>query len=58
MSYESVLGRGYSITRIRKGREIVRSLDQLRDRQKLVTEVAGGAFESEVINLNQLELFE
>jgi exodeoxyribonuclease VII large subunit len=58
MSYESVLGRGYSITRIAKGRKIVRSLEQIRDRQKIVTEVAGGAFESEVINLNQLELFE
>lgn len=58
MSYKSVLGRGFSITRTRKGREVVRSTGELRDRQRLVTELADGEFESEVVNLNQLELFD
>lgn len=58
MSYKSVLGRGFSITRIKKGSRVVRSLSQLNDRQRLVTEVADGEFESEVVNLNQRELFE
>ena len=58
MSYKSVLGRGFSITRIKKGHTVVRSLKQLKDRQRVVTETADGEFESEVVNLNQLELFD
>jgi exodeoxyribonuclease VII large subunit len=58
MGYESVLARGFSITRIKKGREVVRSLNQLRDRRRLVSRIADGEFESEVVNLNQLELFD
>jgi hypothetical protein len=37
---------------------VVRSVRDLEDRQRLVTELADGAFDSEVINLEQLELFE
>jgi len=58
LSYRSVLQRGYSITRMKKGRVVVRSPEQLRDDDLLVTESAGGAFESRVVNLDQLELFE
>ncbi len=58
MGYRSVLSRGFSITRTRKGRRVVRSLEQLRDRQRVATEIADGEFESEVINLSQLELFD
>jgi exodeoxyribonuclease VII large subunit len=58
MSYKSVLGRGFSITRIKKGRQVIRSTRTLKDRQRLVTELADGEFESEVVNLTQLELFE
>ncbi len=58
MSYKSVLGRGFSLTRTKRGRTLVRSLRQLADRQRIVTEVADGEIESEVVNLNQLELFE
>lgn len=58
MGYQSVLGRGFSITRAKKGRKIVRSLNQLNDGQRVVTQVMDGEFESEVVNLKQLELFE
>ena len=58
MGYKSVLGRGFSITRAKKGRSVVRSPGQLKDRQRVITELADGEFESEVVNLNQLELFE
>jgi exodeoxyribonuclease VII large subunit len=58
MSYRSVLGRGFSITRAKKGRAVVRSTRELTDGQRLVTEVADGQFESQVVNLRQQELFE
>ena len=58
MSYRSVLARGFCITRIKKGRKVVRSVSQLRDLQRLVSRIADGEFELEVVNLNQLELFE
>ncbi len=58
MGHQSVLDRGFSITRIKRGRKVVRSADQLKDRQRLVTQVSDGEFESEVVNLSQLELFE
>ena len=58
LSYKRVLNRGYSITRLKKGRRLVRRTGQLRDRTRVVTEVAEGEFESEVVNLHQLELFE
>jgi exodeoxyribonuclease VII large subunit len=58
LSYHSVLQRGYSITRIKKGRVVVRAPEQLADGDLLVTESSGGAFESRVVNLDQLELFE
>ncbi len=56
-SHESVLARGYCVTRSRKGRKVVRSIKQVRDRDRLITQVADGEFESEVVNLRQLELF-
>ncbi len=58
MSYRSVLGRGFSITRTKKGRQLVRSIEQLEDGQSVVTETVDGAFESRVVNLKQLELFD
>ncbi len=58
LSYKSVLGRGFSITRTKKGRLVVRSPKQLEDHMHLVTEVADGEFESRVVNLKQLELFD
>ena len=58
MSYRSTLGRGFSITRTKKDRQVVRSMKQLKDRRRIITELADGEFESEVANLSQLELFE
>jgi len=58
LSYKNVLGRGFSITRTKRGGDVVRSVKQLRDRQRLVTELADSRFESEVFNLRQLELFD
>ncbi|MCH9003587.1 MAG: hypothetical protein IIC02_13535, partial [Planctomycetes bacterium] len=58
MSYRSVLGRGFSITRSKKGRRVVRSVRDLDDRQRIVTELADGEFEADVVNLKQLELFD
>ena len=58
MGYESVLRRGFSITRTKKGRCVVRSTAELKDRVRVVTQLADGEFEAEVVNLNQLELFE
>ena len=58
MGYKSVLGRGFSITRLKKGRTLIRSRGQLRDGQRIVTQVADGEFESQVVDRSQLELFE
>ncbi len=58
VSYESVLQRGFSVTRMKKGRKLVRSIDAVRDGQRLIIRIADGEFESQVINQNQMELFE
>jgi exonuclease VII large subunit len=58
MSYRSTLGRGFSITRIKKGGIVVRQASQVRDGTRVVTEVADGEFESRVVDQDQLELFE
>ena len=58
MGYKSVLNRGFSITRTKRGRQVVRSPKQLQDRQRVLTELAEGELESEVVNLTQLELFD
>lgn len=58
VSHQNVLARGFSITRLKKGRKIVRSVADLTDRQRLVTQVTDGEFESETVNVNQRELFE
>lgn len=58
LSYRSVLERGFSITRRRKDGAIVRSIQDIRDRARIMTQTANGEFESEVINLSQLELFD
>ena len=58
LGYRSVLQRGFSITRSKKGKRVIRSAKELRDGDRLVTELADGAVESNVVNLEQLELFE
>lgn len=58
MGYRSVIRRGFSITRIKRGGKVIRSVRALRDRDRVVTELSDGSFESEVLNLHQLELFD
>ncbi len=58
MSYKGTLRRGFSITRLKKGGCVVRSSREVSDGMRLVTETADGEFESQVVNLDQLELFE
>ncbi len=58
LSYKSVLQRGFSITRTKRARRVLRSLAQVKDHDRIVTELADGQFESEVVNLHQLDLFE
>lgn len=58
LGYRSVLKRGFSITRIKKGKRVVRSVKELRDGDRIVTELSDGSVESNVVNLEQLELFE
>lgn len=58
MSYRSVLNRGFAIVRTKRGRKVIRTLEQVRDGLRVVTEVKGGEFESDVVNLHQKELFD
>ena len=58
VSHKRVLGRGFSITRTKRGRKIVRTVKELKDHQRLITQLADGEFESQAINVDQLELFE
>jgi exodeoxyribonuclease VII large subunit len=58
VGHKSVLARGYSITRTKQGRHLVRRVGELRDRQRIVTQLADGEFESETINIRQMELFD
>ena len=53
----NVLKRGYSITRIKKGRTIVKSTKQLRPGQKLLTKLSDGEVESVTTDPRQPELF-
>lgn len=58
LSHRRVLQRGFSITRLKRGGRLVRSSCEVGDGQRIVTEVADGSFESEVVNVKQLELFD
>ncbi|MCO6436996.1 MAG: exodeoxyribonuclease VII large subunit [Phycisphaerae bacterium] len=58
LSHRSVLSRGFSITRIKRGRAVVRSAGQVKDGDRVETEVSEGTFESTVVNRQQKELFE
>ncbi len=58
VSHESVLARGFSITRLKKGRKILRSLKEVADGERLLTQLSDGEFESEARNIKQKALFE
>jgi len=53
-----VLGRGYTITWLKKGGSVVRSARQIKTGDRLVTRFADGQIESTADDSNQLGLFE
>jgi exonuclease VII large subunit len=55
---EQVLKRGYSITTLKKGGKVVRSVDQVQPGDRLVTRLADGEIESTADDKNQPGLFE
>ncbi|MBN2445441.1 MAG: exodeoxyribonuclease VII large subunit [Phycisphaerae bacterium] len=54
----SVLRRGYSITRDAKTRKIIRSVEQIRDKMRIITQVADGEFRGTADDPRQGELFD
>ncbi|NOT00782.1 MAG: exodeoxyribonuclease VII large subunit [Phycisphaerales bacterium] len=58
LSHNSVLRRGFTLTRLSRGRGLLRSPTQVRDGELIVTDTAGGSVESRVVNLKQMELFD
>lgn len=57
-SYRSVLRRGFTITRTRRGKQIVTSPGSVLPGDRVLTETAEGTFESRVLDSKQGELFE
>ncbi len=58
MSYRTTLARGFSITRLKKGRRILADIAKLAPGDRLLTETASGEIESAVVDSRQLELFD
>jgi exonuclease VII large subunit len=58
ISYRATLARGFSITRLKRGRTLVRDVSRLKGGDRLLTETASGEVESTVVDRKQLELFE
>ena len=57
-SHRATLARGFTITRLRKGRRLVRGVSDVCPGDRLLTETVGGEIESTVADTNQMELFE
>ncbi len=53
-----VLRRGYSITRHAQTHKIIRSIDEIRDKGRIITEVADGSFRATTDDPRQPELFD
>jgi exodeoxyribonuclease VII large subunit len=53
-----VLGRGYSVTRVAATRRVIRSLAQVKDRLRIITELADGEFSSTAQDPQQPGLFD
>lgn len=58
LSHKATLRRGFTITRRKKSGSVVRDIGQLVDDDVVTTETADGSFESRVVNLKQMELFD
>ncbi|HNO80238.1 MAG TPA: exodeoxyribonuclease VII large subunit [Phycisphaerae bacterium] len=58
LSHKNTLARGFSITRLKKGGKLIRSLDDLKGGDRIVTELVDGSIDSRVLDKDQPELFE
>lgn len=58
MSYHATLERGFSITRLKKSREILTDQAAVAPGDRLITETCTGEIESSVVDSRQLELFD
>jgi exodeoxyribonuclease VII large subunit len=57
-SYKGTLQRGFTITRKKKGRGVIDGVDAVLDGDTILTETRDGTFESRVLNVRQLEMFD
>ncbi len=55
---KSVLKRGYSITREARTRKVLRSIEEIRDKMRVITELHDGEFRATADDPRQLDLFE
>ncbi|NOX60202.1 MAG: exodeoxyribonuclease VII large subunit [Planctomycetes bacterium] len=58
LSHRSTLARGFSMTRLKRGNRLIRTSDDIKEGDRIVTELADGAFESRVLDSEQGELFD
>ena len=56
-SHHKVLGRGFSLTFVKKGRKLIQSRTAVKDGMRILTETRDGPFESEVVDKDQMTLF-
>jgi len=57
-SYRQTLARGFTITRVKRGRKIIRDPGQVVTGDRIITETKDGQFESKVTDPKQGELFD
>lgn len=58
LSHKTTLARGFSITRLKKGGELVRHRGDLTGGERIVTELVDGTIDSRVLDADQPELFD
>jgi exodeoxyribonuclease VII large subunit len=58
LSPQAVLRRGYSITTMKKGGKVVRSIDQVKPGDGIITRVTDGEIESTAEDRTQPKLFD
>ncbi|MHC5109177.1 MAG: exodeoxyribonuclease VII large subunit [Planctomycetota bacterium] len=57
LSYQSILNRGFSITRTKKGSRLVRAPGDVKEGDRLVTQLREGEVQSRVVDDKQMDLF-
>lgn len=58
VSYKSVMARGYSITRLRRGSILLRSINEVRKGEHIATQLIDGKIESQIVSGSEPTLFE